>query len=409
MKKVFIIIGLFLCTSLLHAQTASNLANSEAIAETQDVGGDFVEYPSDALEASMNQSLSKEGKTLGVINSDGSVYVIGKATTARPSNMPGFIRSRAAAYHIAEMEAKMRLLQMAGEQITSGRGYQLLQDIIEGEDPDASESAQKVQNQLAKNEISRQDFKQNISSLVTAMLQGCAVVRIAEGEMGKDDYQIAVCVKYSPEFQSMASLMKRGGLGRVPTGASKDSRSKIMNMALKDLVYKMGAWVSFDQNGNMVVYGYGQEEVRATNSRASAAISAAQSKARLYAVNSIKNFVAEDLICKEILDDVEKFREYSDGSSAYYSRSKFQQAVDSRATTLNIATENVRTWRTTHPVSGVTVVGSVVCWTYENAAKARALRQQIDKGNVINGPSGTSVRQQTTKGKIIITGDDDDV
>lgn len=406
MKRIFIIVGLLYCASIALAQNSTSLASSKAVEETQDVQGEFIEYPSDALEESMNQSLSKEGKRLGVINSDGSVYMIGKATTARPSNMSGFIRSRAAAYNIAEMEAKMRLLQMAGEQITSGRGYQLLQDIIEGEDPDASEKAKKVQSQVAKNEIGRQDFKQSISSLVTAMLQGCTVVRIAEGEMGKDDYQIAVCVKYSPEFQSMASLMKRGGLGRVPTGAAKDSRSKIINMDPKDLVYKMGAWVSYDQNGNMVVYGYGQEEVKATDSRASAALSAAQSKSRLYAVNSIKNFVAEDLICKEVLDDVEKFREYADGSSAYYSRSKFQQAVESRATSLNLATETVRNWRTTHPISGTTVVGTVVCWTYENAANARALRQQINNSNTRTGSTGNAPRQQTTKGKIIITGED---
>ena len=128
---------------------------------------------------------------------------------------------------------------------------------------------------IDKNEIGRQDFKQNISTLVTGMMQGCAVVRMAEGEMGGDDYQVAVCVKYSPEFQSMASLMKAGGLGQVPTGAAKASREKVMNTPESDLIYKMGSWVTYDENGNMVVYGYGQEEVRETGSRASAAVTVA--------------------------------------------------------------------------------------------------------------------------------------
>ena len=411
MKKILTLLSIaILCSITATAQDAASLATSPAVAETQNVQGEVVEYPTEVLAKSMRASLAKSGRELGVINSDGSIYVIGEATSARPSNMSGFIRSKNNAYYIAELQAKMRLLQLAGEQISSGRGYQILQDIIEGEDPDAAQNAQEVQDALGKKEISRQDFQMKISSLVTGMMQGCAVVRIAEGEMGKDDYQVAVCVKYSPEYQSMASLMKAGGLGQVPTGAAKASREKVMNTPESDLVYKMGSWVTYDENGNMVVYGYGQEEVRETGSRASAAISVASSKARLYAVNNVKNFVAEDMICNEIIDDVEKFREYSDGSQAYFSRSKFQQAVEAKSTTLNIATQNVRTWRAIHPVSGTTVVGSIVCWTFENAAAARQLRQQIDNNSrTVSGGGAGAPRQQTTKGAIVITGDDDDL
>ncbi len=411
MKKFFLVIAtLGLSCVAANAQDPASLASSSAVQETQNVQGEVVEYPSEALTKSMNASLAKTGRSIGVVNSDGSIYVIGQATTARPSNMSGFIRSRNNAFNIAEMEAKMRLLQLAGESVTSGRGYQLIQDIIEGEDPDAAQNAQEIKAELDRKETGRQDFKQHISTLVSGMLQGCAVVRMAEGEMGNDDYQVAVCVKYSPEFQSMASLMKSGGLGRVPSGTAKASRDKVLNASESDLVYKMGSWVTFDENGNMVVYGYGQEEVRATGSRASAAMSAASSKSRLYAVNNIKNFVAEDLICSEVIDDVEKFREYADGSNAYFSRSKFEQAVESRSSTLNIATQTVRTWRTTHPVSGTTVVGTIVCWTYENAANARQLRQQIDNNSrSVSGGSGSGARQQTTKGKIVITGGDEDI
>jgi hypothetical protein len=410
MKKILILLSVaVLCSIVAKAQDPSALATSAAVAETQNVQGEVVEYPSEVLAKSMEASLAKSGRALGVINSDGSIYVIGEATSARPSNMSGFIRSKNAAYNIAEMQAKMRILQMAGEQITSGRGYQLLQDMIEGQDPDAAQNAQEVKDGLEKKEIARQDFQMKISTLVTGMMQGCAVVRIAEGEMGKDDYQVAVCVKYSPEYQAMASLMKAGGIGQVPTGAAKASREKVMNTPESDLIYKMGAWATYDENGHMVVYGYGQDEIRESGSRASAAISIAQNKARLYAVNNVKNFVAEDMICKEIIEDVEKFREYSDSTQAYFSRSKFQQAVEARSTTLNIATQNVRTWRAVHPISGTTVAGAIVCWTFENAAAARELRQQIDNNSRSYGGGSGAPRQQTTKGQIVITGDDDDL
>ena len=409
MKKILTVILAMSCMAVAYAQDPSALANSNAVAETQNVTGEIVKFPSEVLTESMEASLAKSGRALGVINSDGSIYVIGQATSARPSNMPGFIRSKNIAYSIAEMQAKMLILKMAGEQITSGRGYELLDNIVEGEDPDAAETAKEMQEAIGKKETSRQDFHENVASLVSGMMQGCAVVRMAEGEMGKDDYQVAVCVKYCPEFQSMASLMKAGGLGKVPTGAGKSSREKVMSTPESDLLYKMGAWVTYDQNGNMVVYGYGQEEVRETGSRASAAITMAQSKARLAAVNNVKNFVAEDMVASEAQESIEKFRQYSDGSQAYFSSSKYQQAVESKSTTLNIATQNVRTWRSVHPISGTTVVGTIVCWTYENAASARQLREQIDKNSAAAASGSGAPRQQTTKGQIVITGDDDDI
>ncbi len=407
MKKTLTFIAALLCFYMANAQ---GLAGSSAVSETQDVQGEITEFPFEVLQNSMNASLAKSGRALGVINSDGSIYVIGRATSARASNLPGFIRSKNNAYNIAEMAAKMQILQMAGEQITSGRGYELLRNQVNGEDPDLSKEAQELLNSMEKQEVGRQDFNMKVSTLVSGMLQGCAVVRMAEGEMGNNDYQVAVCVKYSPEYQAMARLMKKGDLaGKVPTGKAKNSREKVMTMPEEDLLYKMGSWVTYDENGNMVVYGYGQEEVRETGSRLSAAITTAQNKARLYAVNNVKNFVAEDMICNEVIDDVEKFREYSDGTQAYFSSSKFSQAVEARSTTLNIATQNVRTWRSTHPVSGTIVVGAIVCWTFENAAAARELRQQIDDNSRLSGGSGAKKGQPTTKGQIVITGDDDDL
>ena len=142
MKKVSLIFAVLLGIAVAaNAQNPADLAATPAVQETQNVQSDIMDFPEDVLTKSMNASLAKQGKALGTINSDGSIYVIGAATTARPSNMSGFINSRHVAYSIAEMTAKMNLLRMAGEQISSGRGFQLLEDIIEGEDPDAKQKA----------------------------------------------------------------------------------------------------------------------------------------------------------------------------------------------------------------------------------------------------------------------------
>ena len=132
MKRTLLAASLALVASgLLFAQEPADLAKSPAVQETQEVENELLEFPVDALTKSMNNSLSKKGLVLGGINNDGSIYMIGSATTARPSNMSGFINSRNVAFNIAEMTAKMNILRLAGEQITSGRGFTLLEDIID--------------------------------------------------------------------------------------------------------------------------------------------------------------------------------------------------------------------------------------------------------------------------------------
>lgn len=440
MKKfaLFFTIALF-SIEASQAQSPAELANTQAVQETQNVQSEIIQYPEDALVESMTQSLARQGKALGVINDDGSIYVIGAATTARPSNMPGFVNSRNVAYSIAELTAKMNLLRMAGEQISSGRGFQLLEDIVEGEDPDAKDKASmlekaarladqsmdnalsalgvsdeeiKQMNTAKKKAVYEQNFNQTIRSLVAGMIKGCAVVRIAEGESGGDDYQVAVCMKYSPEFQSFASSIQNGGHGPISTGAAKSSRDKIMQMPVSELVMRLGVLVTYNERGEMVVYGFGQQEVRETGSRQSAAYSRAYSQARLQAINNIKNFVAEDLVANETMESVEKLREYADGSNAYFSSSKWEQAVKAKMTTLNIATEQVRQWKGVHPTSNTGIAGYIVAWTYSNAQNAASLRQQFDNDGNSSSSSlqnSSATRQQTTKGVITITGDDEDL
>lgn len=439
MKNAIVLaITLFAGMSLALAQNPADLAATPAVQETQDVQADVLSFPEDALAKSMNASLAKQGKALGVINSDGSIYVIGAATTARPSNMSGFINSRNVAFSIAELTAKMNLLRMAGEQISSGRGFQLLEDIIEGEDPDAKQKASMLDkaakiadksldkalselgvsdseirsmNESKKKAVYEQNFNQTIRSLVAGMVKGCAVVRIAEGEMGNNDYQIAVCLKYSPEFQSLASLIQQGGHGQIPTAAAKNSRNKIMTMPEKDLVMHLGTWVTYNEKGQMVIYGYGQQEVRETGSRASAAFSRAYSQARLQAVNNIKNFVAEELVANETMQSVEKLREYADGSNAYFSRNKWEQAVKAKESTLNLATEQVRQWKGVHPTSGTNVAGYVVAWTFDNAQQANQLKERLNESKSSAPVSGSTKQQteKTKKGVITITGEEEDL
>ena len=441
MKKMFLLVAATIGVTMAMAQNPADLAATPAVQETQNVEVDIMSFPENVLIESMTNSLAKQGKGLGVINDDGSIYVVAAATTARPSNMSGFINSRNVAYSIAELSAKMSLLRMAGEQITSGRGFQMIEDIVEGEDPDAVQKASMLQklgtladksldkalaavgvseaeiakmNQNKKKAVYEQNYNETVRSLVSGMVKGCAVVRIVEGDAGKDDYQVAVCMKYSPEFQSLASAIRNGKVGNIPAAKVKPSRQQIVNMSPAELVQRMGVWITYNEKGEMVVYGFGQQEVRDSGSRQSAAYSRAYSQARLAAVNNIKNFVAEDLVATESMSNTEKLREYADGTNAYFSQQKWEQAVKAKESTLNIATEQVRQWQGKHPVSGHQVAGCVVAWTPSNAAQAAALSEQFnptqsEAKNSTTNTQAAPARQQTQKSNYTVVGDDDDL
>ena len=82
MKKILTLLSVAVLFSIVaKAQDPSALATSGAVSETQNVQGEVIEYPSEVLTKSMTASLAKSGRALGVINNDGSIYIIGEATT----------------------------------------------------------------------------------------------------------------------------------------------------------------------------------------------------------------------------------------------------------------------------------------------------------------------------------------
>ena len=91
MNKILSLI--ILCAILFAQDSTANKAASEAVQE-QDVETSIEPLAVEVLYESMEKSLGKKNKNLGDVNSDGSVYVIGSATTAISSNRSGFIASR---------------------------------------------------------------------------------------------------------------------------------------------------------------------------------------------------------------------------------------------------------------------------------------------------------------------------
>ena len=351
----------------------------------------IVDLPSDKLSETVNSILSKKSKSMNTVNSDGSIYIIGTASTGVPVNSNGFITSRNIAFSKAELRAKMELLRLSGEVITSERNSALVSKNVQGNDPDAARKATFIEkvatvadksldkaleelgvsqseisglNQNQKEKRYSENFYNYVSSYVASMVKGVAVIKIAEGEVGSNDYQVAVCIKYSPEQQSESANLQTLGASQKVINSKTVNNIKILGP--DKLMSKLGAQFFKDENGNKFVLGFGQSSVIKTQNRQSNMINIGRRKARLQAVENIKNLLAEDLVGKEISETIEKISEFQDGEQSLYTEDNFSELIKSKKSSLKMNTMNIKDWQGNHPVSGSFVVGTVVILTESN-------------------------------------------
>lgn len=399
--RIVLIAVLFIINNAFAQGETENLMESESVQETlNSVEEVFQEpYPSERLEEKWSDRLSGKGKTLGVLNSDGSLYIITSASVVRASDDPGFIDSRIIAYEKAELNAKMEIARMMNEQLTSSRSAEIMEDLQSGEDPDAKKTASKLDkaskiidksldkalsylgvsedeiagmNEKQKKAQAQESFSSMQKSLSAAMIKGCAVVGAAEGESGKG-YEMVVVMKYSPELRKLSSLFSRGK-SSPPKGKSKNSIEKLKSLTVEQLVTTLGAKVMWNQEGNRIIVGFGQDGYETGGRRESQKMKNAQSRARLNAVTAIKNFVAEDMVVSETQEKAEKLTEYADGDENIFSAKKWEQSIRSKSTTVDVSGTNVlRKWRGKHPGTGHAVAGVIVVWSYKNRQVAKQM------------------------------------
>lgn len=368
----------------------------------------IVEMPVDKLKESVQAKLLKDGKQLDAINSDNSIYKVGYASTSVSSNKPGFITSRNIAFASAELQAKMSIIQMKNEALTSGRSFSSFENYgTGGQDPDAIKKASYLDklkevadksldralqelgvddseiaklNGTQKEQMYNNSYNSLASSYVAEMLKGVTIVKIVEGEIGNGDYQVAVCIKYSPEQQAEAHNQQ--ALGASKEVFNSKTLEKLRTLEPEKLISKLGAQIFKDENGNRFLVGFGQTSVQKVNKNQSRRIQMGERKARLDALQNMKNFLGEDLVTKEIRSISEKDIQYVDNSQEYFSEDSYRTLINSKTSTIDIQSTPLRTWRAIHPVSKHLVVGTMVVLTKSN--------------NLNFSTSGTSSSQEST-------------
>tara|TARA_B100002052_G_scaffold67060_1_gene60381 strand:+ start:6920 stop:8269 length:1350 start_codon:yes stop_codon:yes gene_type:complete len=352
----------------------------------------IAELPSEKLRESVQAKLFKDGKRLDAINSDNTIYKVASATTTVSSNKPGFINSRNVAFASAELKAKMSIIQMKKEAITSGRDFMSFENYgTGGQDPESVKKASYLDklkqiadksldraleelgvenSEIAKLNVSEKEqmynnsFNNLVSSYAAEMLKGVTVVKIVEGEIGNNDYEVAVCVKYSPEQQAEAQNME--SLGASNEVYNSKTLAKIMDLEPEKLISKLGSQIFKDENGNRFLIGFGQTSVQKVERNQSRRIQMGENKARLMAVQNIYNFLGEDLVTKEKMTQVEKDIQYVDNSEEYFSEDSYRIMIKSKTGTMQFPTSQIKTWRAIHPVSNHLVVGTMVILNKSN-------------------------------------------
>lgn len=416
------------------------LANSEAMKEVQNLTVEIRPYPSDVLRDFVTKSLGKKGKSLGQVNNDGTIYNIGAASTGVPSNRSGFIASRNIAFRKAVLIAKSEFIRAQGMKISSEEGLTVLDNYIEGTDPETQKKASFLQklgklanqsvdkallelgvsqtevskmNQSAKEAMFREEYRQKGLQFAVGMLKGLSVCKIVEGEVGGSDYQVAVLVKYSKENQALAAMIQDDINYQLDLQKPSKTLNKIKNSEPKDLLPRMGVLTTVDKNGQSVILSYGQSEIRKTSSRQSAAESRAFAQAANIARDNLKNFVAQDIALEEITENAEVLSDYADGTSDFFSQNKFEQSIKSKMSSVeNLRSYEMKRWKAQHPQSGHMVAGVVIAWSKDFADKSRDVQKTLNKSNsdlfIEDNTDMEKNNTPTESGDYLIGGDDED-
>ena len=402
---LYMMLSCFLSVALINA-TDLDVSNSNAVQETLNSTeeAEVAVYPVERLEEKWSNKLASKGKSIGVLNNDGSIYVIGSHVAAKSPGDRGFTESRTIAYARAELNAKMQIVRMMNEALTSSRSSEIMEDMISGEDPDAKTKASKLDkaskvvdksldkaliylgvedeeiskmNEEKKEAIYQEKYYSYSRSLAAGSINGCGIVATSEGTSGNSGYQMAVLMKYAPELRELSAIVRSGKIKAVPKGKARNSIEKLKSVSTSKLISNLGARVMYDNEGFPMIVGFGQNSYEAGGRREAQNVQNAQQKARKQAVQAIKDLIAESIVVDETMERIEKLSEFEDGTEEVFSNEKWNQKIDAKRTEVDISgTMTLRKWKAIHPLTDSNIAGVIVYWSMDNTKMTKNIQNE---------------------------------
>ena len=259
---------------------------------------------------------------------------------------------------------------------------------------DAEKAAAKERSieQAKKLLKSTSEFSDAVKIAAEHEVSGLQSFRTFESSAGKAG-DIAVIAIHSQKSRALQRALL--GKGSVPPGAPKkavsdwiDSLPKLEGVEDPEdvLLYTHGVQVRTDENGELVLVGFGQSYPIGDEPDH---LDAAKDKAELQAQGQLRRFMGEFIAVAKEDARSSSLQAYKDGSSQFTNKSKFDKEVDAEAKALNMpGMETVYNWNQSHPGSDRDTYGAVVVWSVKRALAANKLSDEMKEAGGAAGGIG---------------------
>lgn len=412
MNRFSFLTALALVTGIAFAQaepgTATDIPQASEVMEVEFEAAGSVDTMLEEFLASKSWTVGINAKKTGEF-----IVVTGTGVIAAPPTHKNYNSSRMLAYEKAFLDAKANLTEFLARSIATAAEFSTTQHEPEVSSPEeqlASTLAKmpseticgkvvtlmhkKLDNALAKEGydvnvergkvkqeaeaikekcdsiIQTASFKKSIADAATSMISGLQTFYTVEatGEIG-------VVAIWSPALAEMAASMVTGQVV-----ANKSPKKPILQQIPQDaatLLSTFGVQQKINEKGELVLVSFAQSSALTASKQSQ---KNARKQASTLAAAQIRNFAGEAVATSTNLEEAEQTLEFADGSTPDYSNARayesFQKTAAAAMEVNGIAT--IKNWSAKHPISGKVVYGVVSTWSPNVAAKARAMKKQIE-------------------------------
>jgi hypothetical protein len=267
---------------------------------------------------------------------------------------------------------------------------------------DAEKAAAKEKSieQAKKLLKSTTEFSDAVKIAAEHEVSGLQSFRTFESSAGKAG-DIAVIAIHSEKSRALQRALL--GMGSVPPGAPNKSVSDWIDSLPKlegvedpedVLLYTHGVQMRTDENGELVLVGFGQSYPIGDEPDH---LDAAKDKAEVQAQGQLRRFMGEFITLAKEDARSSTLEAYKDGSSQFTNTSKFDKDVDSELKELSMkGMEPVYSWNQRHPGSDRDTYGAVVVWSVKRALEANKLSDQLKAAGGAAGGTGIGDKRAST-------------
>lgn len=260
--------------------------------------------------------------------------------------------------------------------------------------PEDRAKAEAEAKKVATSLIGSTQFSDAVNIVAEHELSGLQAFRSFESVGAGGTGKVAVICVYSKKSAQLQRALL--GQGPAPTGLPKGSiTSWARSEGPKVLLYTHGVQVRTNENGEVVLVGFGQSTPLTSSERQ---VDAAAKKARAQAMGELRRFMGELVVAAESNNEASTARDFADDTSEFKSQAKYEEEVSAVAQKLLMpGILEADSWTEQHPGSDRKTAGCVLVWSVSEAIEANALRDRLKAAGGASGGVGIGNKRPAQK------------